>query len=267
MRYLTTLTLLVLFFLNHVFAQTQVVVLGSVHFPTPKVNADSIYQILQKIKPDLILLEADSTNFYNDFTFKHLYDENEYIATVRYKMKNSKVAIRPIEFEGRNNYRRSIGLYAEAGPVWQQLNLLNNEKKFNKDEQEIWNELSYLDSAANSYKNASLQTINDPEIDRKINSLMVSKYIKIKKIVDNNPLFEKLKLVNAQKDTVTLRQYFSLWANFEGNLRNNAIANNAIKQIKLNPNKKIIIITGFYHRPFILNQLKINGIATKEFYH
>lgn len=266
MRYLSVSIILFITTLTYAFAQTKVVVLGSVHFPTQRVNADSIYNILQKLKPDVILLEADSTNFYEDFTFRHLYDENEYIATVRYKMKNPKVNIRPIEFEGRNAFRKNIGIYAEAGPVWQRLNQLNNEKKFNKDEQKIWDELAYLDSLANVYKNASLQNINKTEVDAIINQLITSKYVKVKNIVDSNPIFEQSKLISAKKDTVTLREYFDLWANFEGNLRNQAIANNVIKQIKINPGKKIIVITGFYHRPFILNQLSKNNIAVKEFY-
>ncbi len=266
MRHLITTLSFFLLLSNYAFGQTQVVVLGSVHFPTQKVNADSIYNILQKFKPDIILLEADSTNFYDDFTFKHLYDENEYIATVRYKMKNPMVNIRPIEFEGRNSYRKSIGIYPEAGPVWQRLNQLNNEKKFNKEEQKIWDELAYLDSVASAYKNASLQSINQPKIDQIINELIVSQYVSIKKIVDTNPVFAEAKLIDAKKDTITMRQYFALWADFEGNLRNNAIANNVMKQIKLNPGKKIIVITGFYHRPFILNKLAENKIPTKEFY-
>lgn len=264
--HLATSLILIFISLNHALAQPKVVVLGSVHFPTQKVNADSIYSILQKFQPDIILLEADSTNFYDDFTFKHLYDENEYIATVRYKMKNPLVNIRPIEFEGRNSYRKSIGIYPEAGPVWQKLNQLNNEKKFNKEEQKIWDELAYLDSVASAYKNASLQGINQPKIDQIINNLIISKYLSIKKIVDTNPIFAESKLIDAKKDTVTMRQYFALWANFEGNLRNNAIANNVMKQIKLNPGKKIIVITGFYHRPFILNKLAENKIPTHEFY-
>jgi len=249
-----------------IFAQTKVVVLGSIHFPTQQVNADSIFKILQEYKPDVILLESDSTNFYEDFTFRHLFDENEYIATVRYKMKHARVQIRPVEFEGRNAYRQSIGIYAEAGPVWQKLNQLNNEKKFNRDQQQTWDELAYLDSVASSYKNSSLQIINQPNVDQVINRLIQSKYFNIKKIVDDHPLFGQLKLVNAKKDTMTMRRYFELWANFEGNLRNEAIANNVMKQIRLNPGKKIIVITGFYHRPYILNKLAENKINVTELY-
>ena len=41
-------------------AQTTLYIVGVVHDPTPNFNADSIVNILTKLKPDLILLEFDS---------------------------------------------------------------------------------------------------------------------------------------------------------------------------------------------------------------
>jgi len=39
---------------------TEVIVLGTVHFPTPTFNADSLYDTLETLRPDLILFEIDS---------------------------------------------------------------------------------------------------------------------------------------------------------------------------------------------------------------
>lgn len=190
MRNFLTCLLIIFITCNKAVGQHKVTVIGSVHFPTKQVNADSIYHILQKIRPDLILMESDSTNFYDDFTFKHLYDENEYIAIVRYQMKHPKVKVRPIEIEGRNRVRKNIGIYAEAGPVWQKLNQLNNEKKFGPKEQAIWDELAHLDSVANRYKESRLQDINSAASDSTISKLIRSKYIKVKQLVASNKTAE-----------------------------------------------------------------------------
>jgi len=39
---------------------TEAVVLGTVHFPTPVFTADSLYDALETLRPDLILFEIDS---------------------------------------------------------------------------------------------------------------------------------------------------------------------------------------------------------------
>ena len=34
------------------------------------------------------------------------------------------------------------------------------------------------------------------------------------------------------------------------------MAQNILKQIKLNPNKKIVVLNGFYHRYYLIDELK-----------
>lgn len=46
------------------------VIVGTIHVPTAKINADSIYTILNRFKPDIILVEAEATIFEKENTFK-----------------------------------------------------------------------------------------------------------------------------------------------------------------------------------------------------
>ncbi len=242
-----------------------ILVLGSVHFPTERLNADSLFRALQRFQPDLILLEADSTNFYPDFTFKHLYDENEYVATVRYVMKNPQVQVRPIEFEGRNAYRKKVGIFSEPGEAFQRvMNEIITQKQLSQREQQLLDKLSHFDRLAKELKNETLQVINQPLSDQVIDSLVYYKYEGLKEIVKGHPVFIRTKMIDSKKDTVRVKDNFLRWAHFEGTLRNEAIASNTLQVIRQQPEKRIVVITGFFHRPYLLKKLKESHIQVTE---
>ena len=149
----------------------ELVILGAVHFPTDNVNADSIVSILERVSPDCILMEVDSSIFKADFTFKKTFDENEFNAALKYKEKYPNVKLRPIEFEGRNQYRKLKGLYSGAGPTFRILNELNRANEFNKKEQEIWERFTNFYEEVENIGTKNLKTINSSITDEIVDSL------------------------------------------------------------------------------------------------
>lgn len=247
-------------------SEPKISLLGSVHFPTENLNADSIYNVFLGFKPDLILAEIDEDKMYEDFTYKNLYNENEIISIVRYKINHPKVEIRPIDIFQRNEKRKELGLFSEASAIFQNLNKLNNDKLFNSEEQLIWDNFSDYWEQSEKIGNSDLKTINSKDSDKIIDSLINYQYYKLKEIVSTNQLFEKNRLIDAKNDTITQRKYFETWADFEMN-RNKAIAENTLNYIKKNPNKRIIISLGFKHRFFVRKYLEEHGIQLTEFYN
>nr|WP_321234295.1 hypothetical protein [uncultured Psychroserpens sp.] len=248
---------------------TKVIVLGTVHFPTKQVNADSIYNILKAVQPDLIVMEADSSVFNSDFTFKKTYDENEYNAILKYIKDEPTVMIRPMGFEGRNAYREKIGIYSEAGFIYNAMYDLFDDGKLSEEHELILNRFDELWEELERYKDTNLVSINQPKVDRLIDSVNSYQYIKAKEIVDSRDEFY-YKILGADKDSVTLKSYFKKWVNFEGTQRNDALATNLIKIIEAHPNKTIIALTGFKHRSYIITKLKKKqktlSIDLKEFH-
>lgn len=251
---------------NLIKSEPKISILGSVHFPTENLSADSIYNVLLDFKPDLILAEIDEDKMYKDFTYKNLYNENEIISIVRYKINHTNVEIRPIDLFQRNEKRKELGLFSEASAIFQNLNKLNNEKSFNAKEQETWDKFSEYWEQSEKIGSSSLKTINTKDSDKTIDSLINYQYYKLKDIVKTNELFEKNRLINAKNDTITQRKYFETWADFEMN-RNKTIAENTLNHIKKNPNKRIIISLGFKHRFFVRKYLEEHGIKLTEFYN
>jgi len=108
MRRFLQLIFISLLFYSCTSKKTELVLLGTVHQPVENFTPDSLYNILVKIKPDLILFEVDSSFFTKEFKFIKTWESNENIATVKY-MKNFDVDVRPYEFTGRNENRIKIG--------------------------------------------------------------------------------------------------------------------------------------------------------------
>lgn len=249
------------FFSCHSNGENRVLLVGTVHNATQNVNADSIYNLLLKFKPDIILMELDSTFFYDDFTYKTLFDGNEMIATTRYKMNFPNVQIRPIEFERREEYRQEMGIYPEItnafGAILQQL--MQSKSLTNEEEKSI-KKLFFYDSIITVLKSEKLSVINQIETNTIVDSLNYYKYVKLKELSDNYPVFSTTTLEDAKKDTVSVKQNFDLYVDFEMNKRNSALAKHAAEIIQQYPSKKIIILVGFAHKSYILNALRKNGI-------
>ena len=235
--------------------EPAVLLVGTVHNATNKVNADSIYKVLEQFRPDMILIELDSSFFYDDFTYKTLFNGNEVIATTRYKMHHPEVAIRPIEFEGRETYREQKGLFPEIplefGAAIEQL---TKTRQLTATDQKAIDKLLYYDSIVSQLKQADLKTINTASTDMYVDSLNFYKYEQLSNIAKRYPIFQQ-PFLDAANDSTILRDNFLAYAHFEAVQRNEALSNHTIAFIKGNPTKKIIILVGFAHRSYVRKAL------------
>lgn len=117
--------------------KTELVLLGTVHQPIENFTPDSLYNILVKIQPDLILFEVDSSFFTEEFEFNTTWESNENIAVVKY-MKNFEVDVRPYEFTGRNEYRIKIGSRPTDGKAIEMLDSLYKGNQLDSLNQKVY---------------------------------------------------------------------------------------------------------------------------------
>ncbi|MDV3725059.1 hypothetical protein CMU40_02490 [Elizabethkingia anophelis] len=239
------------------YKKSQLIILGTIHSGAENINTNSVYKILSDFKPDIILLEAESNIFEKENVLKSDFDginSNEFQATLKYQKENPGVQIKPAELEGRNNYRKELGIYSEAGFVFNKIEELDKKGELKLSDQEKKHLLqfdSYWEAVDNIAKQ-DLKTVNSKQSDAIVDSLMQYQYIRTRAIVNNHNEFTKFRLLSSKSktDTITYKEYFNNWAHFEGNLRNEGIAKNVIRYYKENPGKKIILLTGFKHRFF-----------------
>lgn len=233
---------------------TELIVIGTIHFPTKQINKDTIYSVLENLKPEIILIESDMTNFNSDFTFKNIYDENEWNAIVKYRTNFKNTLFRPIEFEGRNNYRKENGIQ-NPDVVLNEINVLDSLNILSEKHKKIWYRFVELSNSLNELENNSLKEINSISTENLVRERQFYQYQKLKEIIDENDEFAKLKTGATAKDSFSFRELYNRYCYFE-ELRNRTIIDNILKWKNKYPNKKIVVLIGFYHKYFLVNELK-----------
>jgi hypothetical protein len=144
--------------------QTELILVGTVHQPVENFTPDSLYNILVKIKPDLILFEVDSSFFTKEFIFKKTWDSNENISTVKY-MNTYDIDVRPYDFTGRNEYRIKIGSRPTDNKASKLLDSLYRNNALNLREQKIYEEFLKVNDSLNSFALLGSKAFNNTTTD------------------------------------------------------------------------------------------------------
>lgn len=227
--------------------QTEVYLIGTRHTPTATYDSDTVYQYLEKIQPDLILLELDSAFFNGDrlkrkytfvmsfYPFLKKYWNLEILAATKYaKYQDHEVRLAAFEWEDLQPYKEIRG----------------------KKRSKMMNAL--LDTQTDSAKRVIYECILLLNYSRDLVTLQDFNSAKNDSIMEQFVKFEyelipKLVLAND-----SLNEHHEFAKKFEDYwpTRNSFMAQNILKAIRQNPNKKIVILTGYKHRYLLYELLK-----------
>jgi len=232
---------------------TQLTILGTMHFDTENFTSDSIFQELKRIMPDIILIEADSSDFSNNFT-KMRFSTTETIAALKYQKEIQNVILRPFDYEGKNDYSMNYGI--GDGNSYRLLNMLNNKEMFTGEQQKIWSDFVYYTNIVDSIGyNGTIKELNSIRIDSIVEIRQKVHYIDNLKIINQQESFKNNTSTTKLGDTISFRESSIRTATF-WNTRNNAMVDNILNTVKVNPESKIVVLTGFQHRYYLMNKLK-----------
>lgn len=249
-------------------SKTEIIVIGTQHKPVPNFNSEILFNILEKVKPDLILLELDSTKFTADFKLKAV-RENELIASEKYRLKYPTTKLRPFEFEGRNPYRIDHGMRPTDGLTLKLVDSLYQANLLTASESEIFK--AYQDAldpliviAAKNPKDW-----NNAKGDSLCAYRQFQQYQRIPKITNAREEFANRFVTKPNGEKISYRDGYQLWADF-WDLRNQTMAKNIMTISEQNAGKKIVVLCGFMHRYYILKELKRRtkdkNIVLREYY-
>lgn len=267
----TIFILCIILFPIYSFGQkTEIIIIGNIHQPVPNYNSDTIVTILEKIKPDFLLHEIDSSFFNSDFTFKDPPQENEGLASVKYISRNPQTQMRPFDFEGRNEYRKINGFNPTEGLAIKLLDSLYKENKLSNREARIYKKYNDLLEPLKIAASKNPKSFNNALNDEICEDRQYYQYHKLLSIMKNRPEFSNSYYTKTNGQRITYEKGFQLASEF-WDLRNKTMAKNILNIAGGNPGKKIVVLTGFMHRYYIINELKKNtkrdkDIVIKEFY-
>ena len=249
--------------------KSEVIVIGNVHTPMPSYNADSLYKIMEQIKPDIILHEIDGSYFTSDFRFKEPSKENEQNASEKYVAKYPATLLRPFEFEGRNEYRRAKGIKQSENPTMDLLDSLYTSGKLTKKQAEAVAEYKRLTEQLNSFGYKSAKEFNNKRTDSISKLRQHYQHYEIRQVINERKEFTKRFVTTTTNEKVNYAEGYNRFCDF-WDLRNQTMAKNIVAVVQNNRGKKVVVLTGYFHRYYLLellNKARAQANFTlKEFY-
>ncbi len=267
MRY--TLTLFLLLLTNFYFSQnkTEIYVIGNIHDSVPNYHPKILFDILNKIKPDVILHEVDSQGMKEYETDKSI-KGNEITASNLYLKKYPGTLRLPFDFENRNQYRKEKGMVPADNLSVKLIDSLYKAKQLSQAETKLYE--GFLNSTRELMKTAELspEHFNNKTTDKISERRQNAQYTDLIKITDSRKEFAQRFATKPNGEKISYREGFKLMSGF-WDLRNQTMAQNIYNTAVKNPHKKIVVLTGFLHRYYLLKELdRLNkgNYVIKEFY-
>ncbi|MDQ3019683.1 MAG: TraB/GumN family protein [Bacteroidota bacterium] len=236
---------------------TEVYIIGTVHIGTNSFDSDTLLNILNKINPDVILIECDTSYMTTNFEFKEeiKYAFLETSAITEY-LKNKEVQVRPFDIAGGDIFFDDPVRKINESDFFNDIQSLTGDKS--KDLSgagvSILEKFYLMMSIAEEMSNAKISYINSPEGSMKIDTINYYSYVGLGL------------LINAVPELLKYRSYWD--AEYDNwNKRNDAMLVNILKYEGFFEGKKIVVLCGFAHKNFLKNELlKHKHILTKEYW-
>ncbi len=237
---------------------TEIFIIGTVHESTSNFDSDTLLNIFNKIKPDLILVECDSSYLTRDFRLKDdiKYSFPETRAITDY-LNGNIVDLRPYDITGRdsilNDRRRRRNQYN----FFKDIRELSGTGMLGTEAINILNKILAMMSTADLMANSSSSYINSPEGSVNIDTINYYTYTGFANLI---------------KASSALSQYESYREseNLYWEKRNNVMLENILTFKKSYEGRKIIVLCGFAHKNILKNGLALRSaeenISVKEYW-
>jgi hypothetical protein len=228
---------------------TTIIIVGTVHTETDKFTHQALYGILERIKPDLILCELDSSFFTPSMSIKP--------ELISISLENMVVAdyqnaygtmIRPYDIEGRNKIYSDHNYFERQKEFNKALNQADKDNQIQGESALLLEVIDHFDQIGRAYGSESPSVINS-------NPCFVA--MEAKQFYANDGL---VKIVNS----VPVLKQFTEFVTFKRDFwitRNEAMTDNILKWTKLLHPGTIIVLCGFEHSYYLRMALKRRNLS------
>ena len=252
-----TLTITLIFFFTFFPAQNKIWIIGTAHEERNYINQDSLTFALNKIKPDLILIELEQKHFNKDFKFNldeypDLISTNENKAVYKYQNEN-KILVRPFDIEGRNEFYKKENFREKENKMFGEIfNLYKHNQLNEQSKMDFEILLAYL----SNYSELKFSSL------RESNSDVATRFLMLKNKVNYDLMISIVKNTKQLKKWIKFAELRkSFWED-----RNNAMFEKIKYYSKEFPSKKIVVLVGNDHKYFLQNLLTENKFEVKNYY-
>lgn len=256
MKYHFTIFLCLLFSL--VFGQTtektKLYIIGTVHQSSDILNPQMLFEILNDIKPDILLQENDSEQIATYFEDIQP-NSNEQIASLKYLKKYPNTLNLPFEFEGRNSYRNLNGMTPTDNLTVNLMDSLYKNNLLSPPNTKIYQNYIDANKLLIEFSKKGFKVMNSIQFDS-INKIRQNiQHKELIKICETENVFSNRFVTKPNGQKISYKDGFKLWCNF-WDLRNNSMAINIIRTAYQYTGKTIVVLTGVQHKYYLLELLE-----------
>lgn len=218
--------------------KTEIIILGTVHNPTEHYSRDTLFSILEQLKPNVILFEHPvswSTDKFSEKVKKFNIAGLEGVTTLKYLEENPSVLLKYFDIANRDEY-------------YKETNYFEDERNFSK---QLWKlkEDNKLGSLAKSLLEQTIIVIKIRNVIAKsnpriINSATSDSVISLKQEYVRNNIIKFTKMIPELHK-------FNKFANSSNNFwnkRSRKMVENITRYSKDFQGKRLVVLTGFEHR-------------------
>lgn len=169
--------------------------------------------------------------------------ENEGQAIRKYRRWHPATAWQPFEWNRRNAYHRQHGLLTKPDEVFRQLNHLRATQRLAPWQLRILNAYDSLSARLNALALLPLDSLNTPAADSLAARRQYAQYHLLAKVVAAHPALAEF------QDFYRINEAY--W-----DIRNRAMARNIAAWLARYPGRRLVVLTGFNHRYYLLRELR-----------
>ena len=233
---------------------TEVYIVGTMHFETNNIKRDDFYTYISKVSPSIILYENNAqtvnrlvkrTDFLNQMMSSfNKGNKVESFVTHRYLKHHPECKVLSYDWEERDQFHFKHNYRKNMGKLIGMALELNREKALSSQESNIMRDYNEISQKLNNLGNSkTVYDFNNPIADSILRVRQEYAYNKIPTFLKTKELSDDLKKF--------LPVHMSYW-----DIRNMEMVKNIASHIKNNPNERIVVLTGYYHRYYLIDELK-----------
>jgi hypothetical protein len=223
---------------------TTIVVVGTVHNKTDNFTVRTLCDIMERVKPDLILVELDSSFLTPSMSIKpeflRISLENEAVAQYQ---KDHGVPIRPYDIEGRNKIYQSHNYFKLQQDLSKALNQAFHDNLLTGESAIVLEAIDRFDDIGRSFGSESARILNSNPCDVAMESKQFYAGDGMVRIVSSVPLLKQF------EEFAVFRRDF--WIQ-----RNEAMVANILYWASLQHHRTILVLCGYEHRYYLRHGLK-----------
>jgi hypothetical protein len=235
-------------------ARAEIVVVGTVHNPTAQFSEETIVRMLERVKPDLILLEFDPSFF--DVSgalreeFRNIALEGK--SAVAYA-KTAGVPLRPFDIEGRNRFYKEHDYFPRETRLNQEISRLHAADALPLEAKLLFESLLGFAAVRDACASDRAEVINSAACDKALERKEHYAFKGFKRIIETTPALTEMTAFWAMADDFWTR-------------RSRAMVDNIVSQTAALGARRVVVLTGFEHRHFLRRELARRGVVVREYF-